>query len=447
MKTNYVIIGTGFASAAAVSVLVEKKIKPTIVDIGEDNFDLTQDDKNKLPLGVKDNNSFSSLTNFSINESELLSSSSFGGLSRIWGGAINKPHKNEFKKWPINKNKLEKYYQHIDKFFLHEGCEDSYSVEFNLKKPDKTIKNNLNPETFLKNYKSIFIGNARRAIQKNNKVLILNNFFRDLIKKKKINLISNFKVEKISESKNNIKIISKNKIINCKKLFIASGALATSQIILNSFKNLKHIYLNETSLVSSLWFGFRQINKYKSNINCDYYLTKTSGNIFSSQIYILKNITSDKIFSRNFVIKFIFKLIPEFIKSKFFIALTYLDQKASNKVSIVKINNKFSIKNFKKNKSTYEMVEKDISKFFKNKVFQIIKIKKRFGYGYHFGASFPMSNKKKTNKSDRLGRIFNMKNIHIIDGSVLPIIPVSTITYTIMANASRIVDESTKKKY
>ncbi len=117
MKNKYVVIGTGFAAAAATSILIRYKIKPLLIDIANRNFYLHDSDKKKLPLGLNNNNSFKSLVNVSINESELLSSESFGGLSRIWGGAINKPHINEFKKWPIKIDTLNKYYQHVDNFF------------------------------------------------------------------------------------------------------------------------------------------------------------------------------------------------------------------------------------------------------------------------------------------------------------------------------------------
>jgi choline dehydrogenase-like flavoprotein len=56
-----------------------------------------------------------------------------------------------------------------------------------------------------------------------------------------------------------------------------------------------------------------------------------------------------------------------------------------------------------------------------------------------------MSLKDNHKFSDILGRVNNLKNVHIIDSSVLPQIPISTITYTLMANAARIVDKTSKK--
>jgi len=44
--------------------------------------------------------------------------------------------------------------------------------------------------------------------------------------------------------------------------------------------------------------------------------------------------------------------------------------------------------------------------------------------------------------SDNLGRPRRSKNIHIVDASILPTIPPGPITFTLMANSRRIVEES-----
>ena len=58
-----------------------------------------------------------------------------------------------------------------------------------------------------------------------------------------------------------------------------------------------------------------------------------------------------------------------------------------------------------------------------------------------------MSRNKNKNSSDILGRVGKFKNVHLIDSSVLSRIPTSTITYSVMANAARIVDLTANKVY
>lgn len=62
----------------------------------------------------------------------------------------------------------------------------------------------------------------------------------------------------------------------------------------------------------------------------------------------------------------------------------------------------------------------------------------RPGRGYHSGGSFPMSATPDRASSDILGRPAGMQRVHAIDATVLPGIPATTITFTVMANAWRI---------
>ena len=60
------------------------------------------------------------------------------------------------------------------------------------------------------------------------------------------------------------------------------------------------------------------------------------------------------------------------------------------------------------------------------------------GRGFHTGSSFPMSAAPQGFESDTFGRTSGLQRVHLIDSSVLPSIPATTITYTVMANAHRI---------
>ncbi|NAZ87592.1 GMC family oxidoreductase [Kineococcus indalonis] len=60
---------------------------------------------------------------------------------------------------------------------------------------------------------------------------------------------------------------------------------------------------------------------------------------------------------------------------------------------------------------------------------------------YHFGASFPHAASASATTTDRLGRLPDWDRVHLVDGSVLPSVPSTTFTLTVMANAHRIADE------
>jgi len=60
------------------------------------------------------------------------------------------------------------------------------------------------------------------------------------------------------------------------------------------------------------------------------------------------------------------------------------------------------------------------------------------GSGFHAGGSVPMARTPTSGQSDGLGRPNGLSRVHIVDASVLPSIPATTITFSVMANAHRI---------
>ena len=60
------------------------------------------------------------------------------------------------------------------------------------------------------------------------------------------------------------------------------------------------------------------------------------------------------------------------------------------------------------------------------------------GRGFHSGGSFPMKAAPGPLESDIYGRVGGLSRVHVVDASIFPSIPATTITLTAMANAHRI---------
>jgi choline dehydrogenase-like flavoprotein len=60
------------------------------------------------------------------------------------------------------------------------------------------------------------------------------------------------------------------------------------------------------------------------------------------------------------------------------------------------------------------------------------------GRSFHSGGSFPMRANPGAFETDLCGRPSGWRRIHAVDASILPSIPATTITLTVMANAHRI---------
>ena len=145
---------------------------------------------------------------------------------------------------------------------------------------------------------------------------------------------------------------------------------------------------------------------------------------------------------RNELFKRIVTLFLNKFNKYFFFTFSYLDQNNSRILILKKEYNQYKIANLNKNLNLYYLnnIKK---KLFKNNI-EIFRFSGKFGFGNHYGSIFPMKKKKLNYKnSDLYGRILNFKNVHIVDSSILSSIPISTITYTVMANASRIADKTT----
>ena len=65
------------------------------------------------------------------------------------------------------------------------------------------------------------------------------------------------------------------------------------------------------------------------------------------------------------------------------------------------------------------------------------------GSSFHCGSSFPMRERPSGLESDVLGRPAGLRRVHVIDASVFPDIPATTITFSVMANAHRIATAAT----
>ena len=60
------------------------------------------------------------------------------------------------------------------------------------------------------------------------------------------------------------------------------------------------------------------------------------------------------------------------------------------------------------------------------------------GRGFHTGGTFPMRSDPQALETDVLGRLHGFSRLHLVDASVLPTLPATTITLSVMANAHRI---------
>jgi choline dehydrogenase-like flavoprotein len=67
------------------------------------------------------------------------------------------------------------------------------------------------------------------------------------------------------------------------------------------------------------------------------------------------------------------------------------------------------------------------------------------GDSQHIGCTLPMSKSPNAYQTDPLGRPSGCERVHVVDSSVFPSIPATPIALTVMVNACRIADQSTRR--
>jgi len=64
------------------------------------------------------------------------------------------------------------------------------------------------------------------------------------------------------------------------------------------------------------------------------------------------------------------------------------------------------------------------------------------GRGFHTGGTFPMRTRPRRLETDTAGRPHGFSRLHVVDASVFPTLPATTITLSVMANAHRVGTEA-----
>ncbi len=419
---NY-IIGSGFSGLTVAYALYKKGIKSTVISPADK---IKRKNKSLLSLIFKKdgeilNNSLQ-LTNkirkinkLSVKNCKYLISHLDGGQSNFWGGVIGNINDYDIKNYILKKReflKNSKEFKNLlrllginsKNFFYINNTRDPFFCE---KKYDVSKKSTHNLKRFLKN----------------KKVSFLNDSF----------------VKKINAKTSTIEVYDflkkKNKRIKFKNLFISCGPIETSKLILNSFKNIRKIYLKETQ-------HFYALIKLKRDIKTRFFKINLNKINFSCQLYSFKNVLS--LFFTSYFKNTDFKK-----KGRYFVAQCYLNQNCSGKIQISKKNNQIKILGINNKKFNKGKLIKKISIF--NKKNNHLEIKKvlfnQIGASNHLGASIPMTkNKFLPLGVDKYGRLNNTKNIFISDSSVLNEIDTSPITFFSLNNILRMILDNKKHK-
>ncbi len=432
------------------------------------------------------------------NQHEIHSSFAMGGLSNVWGGAVMPFSDDDIGDWPLERGSLAPHYKAVNSFLRLAGTDDALASKFpffsdpvapfTLSNESKSLLTALHISKKRLAEDGIYAGRSRIAVGKslnledgsdylpellidgvtNGTIFNSAEIVEEMENHPRFEYINHATVTEFEETNNGVRIFTlrgRNKepeVFEGSRLFLAAGVMPSARIVLSSLK--AH---NQTlPLRQSLHFLFPVLHFLPG-------LKHSSHRAFSlSEIFIAMQDTDRKgywsfmslyHFSGFFMERIreqhgsLATLIGAIARSpllNLFICQGYLHSGLSPNMTLTmeRPNNgqvgeiHITPQPHGPGKQTARRLIQRLSR--KVRSSSIFPIRTALdasvpGRGNHLGGTFPMRDKPGNLECDTLGRIKGLSRIHIVDASVLPSIPATTITFGVMANAHRIAKAST----
>jgi len=433
---------------------------------------------------------------FFKNNLDILSSNAEGGLSNIWGTICSPFFREDIKSWDINYSDYYRNLKDTEELMPIMSSVDNLDNFFDIKIGKKHNYNlsELSSDLmlFLKenekdlNKSGIFYGRSKLAVS--------NKYSLNNVDCQECGLChygcpydcmfnSKFLLEKLKNNKNftyhnNIIVISidrkeelnilncldvkKNQkiLVECKNLFICSGAYSTAHILLRSnLVKKKKLTLKESQrfYIPFFYKGKTGNNLYeKKNTLPELFLEIFNQNICEKSIHLQFYTFNDLMFKpfkkifgpfAGIILKFF-----SFFFNRVVVLVGYLHSDYSSKININLSDNILSSEiDLEVNQESEKIVKKTIN-FLREKLskkFFILDILLNInspGSSYHYGSSLPMSASiTKEDTTSLNGELRNYNNIFVLDSSILPDMPGSPTTFNTAVNVSRIINNLSKK--
>lgn len=235
------------------------------------------------------------------------------------------------------------------------------------------------------------------------------------------------------------------------KVFIGAGVVETFRILSKSKMVSPTQQLSDSSISYIPFFSIFPFSKVNDNSHA---LTKMvfrlkhdlPGRSAHLQLYDIASDVESEIIQKFPMLRLLPSRVRKYLFTFFSIGILYLPSELSPKIEIKLKENGDVACSLSENQTSDSQRLRYMRRIVRQNTFKFLRIgilplnlamvPKEAGSGVHTGSSFPMGA-----STDNLGRLHNVPNIHILDASTLPDIPAGPITFSIMANASRICSE------
>jgi hypothetical protein len=399
-----------------------------------------------------------------------------GGLSLVWGATMLPYIESDCHHWALRYSDLEDQYREIAKYVPLAGAIVKSQSEYN----DYSIVSELKPTQRFSRMLDAAMDSrlgvvpARVAIRTNNSdysgcilcgeclagcrlghIWESAKYISSLPKEKYVRVKSYVDYLTLEVSGITLHVVDefgqKNRLVGFDKIFLGAGVLETFRILAESKLVSASAILADSAISYSLFFSpfsrdFQRNESYALTQLAMRLEHKLKGRPAHLQLYEIGEEVVDEMLQ---IMPFL-RALPggalRKILRKFVIGIVYLpselspsiDLKIVSKVGLISSLNTSSVTYSRQKSNTRKILNFNFKKLLNLGIFRIpfAMVTKPAGSGVHTGSSFAIGL-----QTNSLGQFDQNVCVHIVDASVLPDIPAGPITYSVMANAARIIRE------
>ena len=413
-----------------------------------------------------------------------------GGLSNGWGASIMPYRLEDLTEWPAGARDLAPHYENIRKIIPIAARRDRLTDLFPMQaiEEDRTLPLSAQAKNLLDRLASrqdkhetsgVYFGRARQAVSPNCRTcsmclygcpygLIFNSahIVEKLRESGRFTYLPGRHAIRFLEDETTVRVWSNipgsDDIVDetAERLFIAAGVLPTTRLVLRSLgRPNASVTLNDSThfLMPMLhaWSpGIDPAEEAKHTLT-EVFLEITdpavSAGTVHTQLYTFNDLYAADMRRRFGVFKSLFDPVIESLSRRLIVAQGFLHSDLSPKVRIRLMDGgehgrmTFEAIHNPETQGAIRRVKRKLGRVLRSAgVFPLPGLTRvgPIGSSFHAGGTFPMRQSPNGLESDLLGRPAGLQRVHIVDASVFPSIPATTITLSVMANAYRIGAEA-----
>lgn len=421
---------------------------------------------------------------------DIRMSLAMGGLSNVWGAAALPLSSKDAVGWPFAANELAPYYKALQEIVDICGEDDGLNAIFGnngllptfpIGQQGGALLKDLNDDKNYLTSQGIAFGRARLAVGNKYshqadgciscghcmigcpKGAIFNSAFviESLKGRERFNYRGGLLVDRVVEEGHSVTVQGRGLANDQRfeekfeRVFVAAGAISTTAIIARSRPNgSTSIKLHDSQLFVFPLLRFQETKEAaieQTNRLAQVFVEMDDPDLCDRlvhlQVYGYNNVFMNAVKKKLGLINAVLPFAANFLARRSMIIQGFLHSDYSGSVELslsqsgkIQLVGKINKQAQKIARQTKKLVERSRHSFGGVPMPGQIIVPPP-GASRHLGASLPMSATPSGNDTNTLGQPVGLSRVHVVDSSVLPSIPASTITYTAMANAARIVDK------